>query len=456
MAEDEYEWGVEHFNWMTFPEAEGFLKGLIEDFTSGNNRAGELAGSIEWGTSTRFISWVDHMVAPEGSVDEYELAIMGFVEDGEAETQYGARCFRHRGSLLFPVLLRPGSLWELAIRTESLEAFRNTHIRQGEILGDPFSPYRWLDVVKERDRLLTAVERRGYEGFAFEDTYDVEAYSSALIAFGERPREFPTDADGLQATKELVREQLEELSPDRVADAWFAAEWDFWQATNGAAQVQKARQDALGLGWANHDHQAYRCSREHYRDVVEILELLGMRRREAYYAGDQAGWGAQVLEQPVEGFVVFCDVDMAPDEKDEDFASSGFSELDSLGSIGLWVGLHGESMLQAGIHHLACSFAFERIIQDMDSRGYPSMAPFSDLPFLRQAFTVADGWSVDETRAKALLDQGLIGKEEFEQFGQHGAIGSHLELIERGEGFKGFNQDSVSTIITATDPRGTG
>ena len=36
---------------------------------------------------------------------------------------------------------------------------------------------------------------------------------------------------------------------------------------------------------------------------------------------------------------------------------------------------------------------------------------------------------------------------------EQGAIGSHLENLERNEGFKGFNQTGVSEIISATDPR---
>ncbi len=450
---DGVDWGAEHFNWATFPDVEAFLLGLVEDFSASHNRAGELAGSIEWGTSTKFLDWIDHMVLPESSVDEGELAFMGFVEDGEAETMYGARCFRHHGSTLFPILLRQGDLTELAIGVEDLDAFRDRHIKQAEVLGDPFAPYRWLGIAKERQRLLTVIERRGYGGFALEDAYDVDEYVVALNAFSDRLREFPSDAEGLEHTRELVEAQLEDLAVDRAADAWFRAEREFWQSTNTAAQAQRARQDALGLGWANHDHQAYRCSREHYRATVTILELLGLRRREAYYAGHQAGWGAQVMENPAGPFVVFCDVDMAPEEKDVDFATEGLPPRDELGSIGLWVGLHGESMLQSGIHHLACRFVFERIVQDMDSRGHPSMEPFSTFPFLKQAFTVAEPWAVDQGRAKDLLEQGLISSEQFEGFGELGAIGSHLELIERSEGFKGFNQDSVSTIIEATDPR---
>jgi hypothetical protein len=297
------------------------------------------------------------------------------------------------------------------------------------------------------------VERHGYSGFALEEADDLEAYAATLEAFRTRPREFPEDADGMSATYDLVKERLEVLSADRTADAWFWAEREYWMSHNKAAQVQKARQDALGVGWANHDHQAYRCSRELFIKAVEILELLGMRRREVYYAGEQAGWGAQVMEQPVGRFVAFTDVDLAPDEMELDFATEGLAPRDELGTIGLWVGLHGESMLQAGFHHMAAAFSMERIVQDLYTRDVGTMPPFSEFPFLRQTFTVAETWAVVEGRARALLEGGFIGEQEFETFGEKGAIGSHLELIDRTEGFKGFNQDSVSTIITATDPR---
>ena len=38
-------------------------------------------------------------------------------------------------------------------------------------------------------------------------------------------------------------------------------------------------------------------------------------------------------------------------------------------------------------------------------------------------------------------------------FRTEGALGSHLENLERREGFKGFNQRGVSHIIVGTDPR---
>ena len=43
--------------------------------------------------------------------------------------------------------------------------------------------------------------------------------------------------------------------------------------------------------------------------------------------------------------------------------------------------------------------------------------------------------------------------DQAEKFRTEGAIGSHLENLERNQGFKGFNQTGVSEIISATDPR---
>src|SRR5258708_2007547 len=56
-------------------------------------------------------------------------------------------------------------------------------------------------------------------------------------------------------------------------------------------------------------------------------------------------------------------------------------------------------------------------------------------------------------RIKRLLEQKLITTEQAESFRQVGAIGSHLENLERNDGFKGFNQQGVSDIIGRTDPR---
>jgi len=187
--------------------------------------------------------------------------------------------------------------------------------------------------------------------------------------------------------------------------------------------------------------------------LMRILDKLGFERRERYYAGAQAGWGAQILEHPVEPVVAFCDVDLEPEETEIDFSRQSLPLSRKLGTIGLWVGLHGESFLAAGMHHLECRFDHNLLRDQLASEGVATMKPFSDLPFLKQAFTEGERWPVRRERAERLRHAGLIDESQFKQFAKEGAIGSHLENLQRKGGFKGFNQKSVSVIIEATDPR---
>ena len=124
-----------------------------------------------------------------------------------------------------------------------------------------------------------------------------------------------------------------------------------------------------------------------------------------------------------------------------------------LRTVGLWTGLHGESFLQAGMHHLEARFDFNSLRDQLQQQGVNLMKPFSDFEFLRQAFTEGERWAVNPERAERLAAAGLITREQCAQFIRDGAIGSHLENLQRHGGFKGFNQKAVSAIIAATDPR---
>ncbi len=181
---------------------------------------------------------------------------------------------------------------------------------------------------------------------------------------------------------------------------------------------------------------------------------MGYTCREKYYAGERAGWGAQILEHPICNIVVFTDVDLAPDETAIDFAHDKLPEKKELGTVGLWVGLHGESILQAGMHHLEARFEFDRLKTDLEANyGIKVMPPFSYFDFLKQAFTVGDRWPVDKKRLYKLLAAGSITQQQYDIFAKDGAIGSHMENLQRDQGFKGFNKSSVTKIIAATDPR---
>jgi len=243
------------------------------------------------------------------------------------------------------------------------------------------------------------------------------------------------------------------LGHPRACDLFFVEERAYWQSRNQAARLQKARQDRLGLGWGNHDHHTYRSSREHFAGLIRVFEAMGLSCRERFYAGVEAGWGAQILEHPVCRIVVFTDVDLGPEEVSGDFAHLGLGPRCSLGTIGLWCKLHGEALLQAGMHHLEAQFDFEAARAQLQREGVTMMEPFTDFTHLRQAFAQGEMWQVEPSRLAAAKAAGFISTEQAERFARHGALGSHMEILERNQGYKGFNRSGINEIIRRTDPR---
>ena len=441
------------FDWETHQDLEKFVTGQVNLFLKGSKFANSLSERMLSETSTRFIDWIDHMALPEESVNVSELEGLGLVEDKSMEVRKGTRAFTHPRSYLFPILLSEGSKTVVALKPESLDDFLQVIGNGSHPEGKPFSAVRWATLNSEGNFTLTAIERRGYNGFLEKPAEDVPAYLDALTRFYCRKREFEYDSEGMDYTLGMIKDSISKLDSARVSDAFFRAERAYWQRRNRAGQVQKARQDRLGLGWGNHDHHTYRSSRSNFTKMIGIFEAMGYSCREKYYAGDKAGWGAQILEHKTCNIVVFTDVDLAPEETSIDFSHKGLPPRNKLGTVGLWVGLHGESMLQAGMHHLEARFMFDRLKEHLEKQGVQVMAPFSYFDFLKQAFTQGDVWQVDRKRLDALMNSGSITKEQYEKFLKWGAIGSHMENLERDQGFKGFNKASVTKIISATDPR---
>jgi hypothetical protein len=310
-------------------------------------------------------------------------------------------------------------------------------------------------VAEENGTRLEAVERLGWRGFTAEPPGPgmAAAVVKARELFRGRRRDFADDADGVKHAFSVLEQVLALVPRDVACELFFAEERVFWEFRNRAARVQKRRQDQLGLGWGNHDHHTFRCSRRRFPDLIEFLTRLGLEKRERYYAGAEAGWGAQIMESPAAGIVVFADVDLQPGEIDIDFAKQRLPDLPALRTVGLWCALHGDSFLQAGMHHLEARFDFARLRDQLAAEGVATMKPFSDFAFLKQAFTEGERWPVRPERVAALRRQGLITPDQADGFLKNGALGSHLENLQRKGGFKGFNQKAVSAIIAATDPR---
>jgi hypothetical protein len=461
------------FDWKRWPETEHFVDELIASALDGNGFAVDLADRMRADTGTRFKDWVDHLVVRGDASVARHLAVLGY-ERQQASYSVGVPVFAHRGGFFPRIALAndaanangdPGSrVPELAIKVDRVADFSRAHDLGLEILGYAMGPFR-IGRVPGTHTTLAVVERRGYLGFepfpgelAREGRMKPHAARDTLAArdiWQARRRRFDDDREGFDAT-EATLERVIELagSTDLACHLVFEVEREYWQARNTAARIQKARQDRLGLGWANHDHHTFRCSREFFPRVIGMFTRLGFELRESFHAGAHAGWGAQIVEHPVTGIVIFADLDLAPEEATEDFAHQPLPGLSRPGTVGLWVALHGESVLEAGMHHLEAQFDFDALRDELKSEaGVETMPPFSNFPFLRQAFTAGERWPVARHRADRALALGWISAEQHEKFLRDGTIGSHLENLERREGYKGFNQQAVSAIIAATDPR---
>lgn len=447
------------FDWPLCHQAELLLGGYIDAFLSCHSFARRLAGRMRDETGTDFFEWVDHLTLGADQVPALRSA--GLVEE-PVEAPAGTTVFWHPRAMMPRVVIAPDGgrgdqPRQLAIRPEVLADFVAAHDLGAEIEGGFGARLRRAVIAEEDGAVLMAVERLGYRGFVVQEPTAefVRGVLRARELWRTRRRDFATDAKGIQHAFARLDAVLALVDRDTACELFFAAERRFWEARNRAAQVQKRRQDRLGLGWGNHDHHTFRCSRAHFADLMAFLLRLGFQKRERYYAGAEAGWGAQISEQPVTGIVVFADVDLMPDEIQIDFSTQRLPPAPRLGTVGLWCGLHGDSFLQAGMHHLEARFDFDRLRDQLAAEGFRTMNPFSDFPFLRQAFTEGERWRVRPARVNRLQESGLITPLQAEVFLRDGAIGSHLENLQRKGGFKGFNQKSVSVIITATDPRKT-
>jgi len=454
------------FDWQRWPEAEAFVDGLVARSLDANPFAARLAGRMTVESSTRFKDWVDHLVLSDRPGLAARLVALGF-RRGTVVYDVGAPVYGHEGGMFPRLAVVPGGgaeVREVAIKVESVADFSEANDLGLTILGYPLGPYR-VGRMAGGPTSFAAVERRGYLGF---DAFSGEMARAGRMApqaardvlaareaWQTRRRRFDDDSEGFDAAEAALGRVVELAGgADLACHLVFEVERDYWTSRNGAAQAQKARQDRLGLGWANHDHHTFRSSRRNFPRLIRLFEGLGFGLRESFHAGLHAGWGAQILEQPTTGIVVFADLDLGPEEAEHDFSHVPLPDLARPNTVGLWVGLHGESILEAGMHHLEAQFDFDRLRDDlMAEAAIETMKPFSDFPFLRQAFTAGQRWQVARSRADRLLADGWIDADQHARFLGEGAIGSHLENLQRAEGYKGFNQQAVSAIIAETDPR---
>lgn len=443
------------FQWQCQPKAENLILTFLQQASQSNPAIATLEKELLEVTSTRLFDWLDHIVIAHSSERLKELEEAGFVAMG-AEKNY--RVFHHPGAQLPRVVVHDaGSCQEgIAVAVDSIADYLMVRGLDLPIEGSLYSGYRRSNITPGQKITLWAVERRGDLGVMepiTEPADYLKRYLQARERWQTRARSLEDEASAMDNALELAEELVASVGQDRAAWIILEIERCYWQARNTAGQAQKNRQDRLGMGWANHDHHTFRSSRRFFTKLVRLFEILGFQCRERYYTGEEAGWGAQIMENPRCRLVLFLDVDLAPHEIEVNFAHELLPELPQHRTIGLWCALHGDSILAAGMHHLEAQFMFDELTEDLAGRGIKMMNPFSFFPYLKQAFTAGEMWQVAPRRVQKLLKESRISQEHANQFLAQGAVGSHMENLQRREGYKGFNQKNVSIIIKKTDPR---
>jgi len=410
------------------PEAKGYARRLLQD------------------CAVRLRDIVDHFsINDDQSIVRIEAAGWISQADGSWRNANG----------LFPDFLcndQPPTVW---IRVEDIDTFRDATSLELEIEGQAHGTYRRAIAFANSNARLGVVERSGHVG------YDIPTHSDAklqlgrrhLQAFRARRRQFDSIEQGLTHTEALVDAAVADLGQHWACDLWFRAEREYWMRRCIAGREQKLRQDKAGIGLSNIDHHTYDSSRAHYRQTIRILEKLGYELREMLYAGELAGWGSQVLEQPALRSTIFADVDLAPEELAVDFAHDELPVLEKHRRAGVLSFIHGESILEAGLNHVAGLHDWRAFNQLQHSLGVTMMPPFSEFDHLYQELTEGDWGAVDPTRVDILESQGHISPEEAAEIRNRGAIITHYENIERNDGFKGFNRLGIDQVLRKLDPR---
>lgn len=435
-------------HWEPRPAAADFVRRQLDELLRRAPRIQRFAQRVHSVTGTCLVDWVDEIHVP-ADVTADELVQHGFLESARPGGGY-----RNEQALL-PVVRIAERVPAIVLRVDDVCDFLLSNgLPATEVSGRVHGAARSALALRDagaglwvRQRHVAAgVERR-------EDPHLAAAAATHVDAFRRRPRGSLDAEVDFDAAEAAIVEAQERLGEEHACSLFFLAERDFWQRRNRAARLQRARHDELGLGWGAVDHYTYRSSRSHFARLIRVLQLLGLECRERFHAGAEAGWGAQVMEHAGLGIAVFADVDLAPEEVAGDFAHSGLDEVDGRGTVGSWCMLHGEAFCGAGLHHIARQGDFARLIELSAAGGVECMAPFASLPYLQQCFTRGEVWSVSEQRLRAARAAGVITDAQVQSLSKHGAIGSHLELIERGQGYRGFLQRGISDIIQRTDPR---
>ena len=296
----------------------------------GNAFAARLAERMRDETSTRFVDWVDHLVVADPPGLARRLHALGYARQAEPYA-VGAPVYAHPGGVFPRIAVADRATAprcrEVAIKVESVAAFSRAHDLGLEIVGYPLGPYRVGRVAGERTS-LAVVERRGYLGFepfpgelAREGRMQPHAARDALAArelWQGRRRRFDDDAEGFDATEATARTASSSWPARPTWPATSSSRSSATTGSRGTGPRRSRRRGRTGSAWAGRTTTTTRSAARagSSRASSACSRRSASRSASGSTPGEHAGWGAQILEHPTTGIVIFADLDLAPDEAD--------------------------------------------------------------------------------------------------------------------------------------------
>jgi hypothetical protein len=378
----------------------------------------------------RLCDLIDHVGLPDQALP----AALGWREDG-------AGVWRLRGH---PNLVSAPRL-TVALRVEDLDRFSSQFAIGTQAEADFPAPSRRVRVDARDEICIDVVERNGRVDYAKRRVPQWRAQQARMHQqiFRTRRRSFRTAYSGLSETLRLVLAAVSDLGATWACDLFLRAEREYWQRRCTAGFLQWRRQQSVGIGWSNADHHGYVASRLHFLQTIDVFAALGFELGEVISAGD---WASQVLRHAGLNACVAVDVDLGPQERPDNIRKSPLNPLIWHGAAGLWSALHGESLLDGGLQRLGCRFDRGAIARLLRADAIDLLAPTSSRAAFFQQPTAAEVHPVDPKRVARLERAEFLNADQARVFAQEGALGAQMVIVERNDGFTGFDQPMTPPV----------
>src|SRR5687768_16227256 len=195
---------LDQFQWSPQPEAEKFVRALVEDFLQKNAFARDLARRMKDESGTRFYDWVEAIILPETPAITQRMQAVGYEKLRDRGAEYKNLWTNPLG--MFPLIgFGEGGTTAIHLKVTSVADFADVW-RLAKIEGEPGAPYRRVRASKEGDTELWAAERWGWVGFDLpkDDPARAIAMQRTLESFLTRKRDFDDDSDGYEHAVKLI------------------------------------------------------------------------------------------------------------------------------------------------------------------------------------------------------------------------------------------------------------